>query len=271
MPYKIVFIDFDGTLFSREKTISPNDVKVLQNFGKQGIVRVIATGRSYFSIRKVIPEDFPIDFVILSTGAGIIDWRSKRLIKSFVIKQKIVQELIHTFVQKNESFFVHDPLPNNHYFYFYTASNLNPDFQRRLNLYAKFARPLAQRPDDLPASQFLLIETDFNKIQRLVNGHLDDLNLVKATSPLDGKSFWLEIFDKRVSKGKAAQWLCEYLKIPQQKTVAIGNDYNDVDLLAWVKKSYVVPDAPQELLNNFEILPKEKDSILARLLHQDVE
>ena len=263
--FKILFTDFDGTLFSESKSVSDADVRILRQLGEQGIVRVIATGRSYFSIRKVIPADFPIDFIILSSGAGIMDWPSKRLLKSISIAPELSRRLVHLFIKNDLSFFVHHPFPQNHLFYYFSADNVHADFKRRLKLYADIARPIEQRPNHQSASQFLLIESDSHHIRKLIAPYSARLNLIRATSPLDGKSFWFEIFDAHVSKKQAGEWLCQRLNIAQRYTMAVGNDYNDVDLLGWCAKSFVVTEAPESLRKNFDSVSRQNGSVLEGL------
>jgi hypothetical protein len=36
--------------------------------------------------------------------------------------------------------------------------------------------------------------------------------------------------------------------------MAIGNDYNDLDLLHWAAQSFVVQRSPRELLDQFEVV-----------------
>ncbi len=261
---KILFTDFDGTLFTRKRAISEEDVRILQWLGREGIVRVIATGRSYFSIRKVIPANFPVDYIILSSGAGIMEWPGKQLLKTHVISGRTSDRLIDLFRKHKLSFFVHNPLPDNHHFYYFGAKNVHADFNRRLALYADFAQPLALRPSDQPSSQFLLINTNLSHVRSFIRPYASRLNIIKATSPLDGKSLWVEIFAAGVSKQHAGQWLCHRLNIAQANTLAIGNDYNDVDLLRWCARSYVVPEAPQELLKTFTCVTGN-DSVLRDL------
>ena len=71
--------------------------------------------------------------------------------------------------------------------------------------------------------------------------------MVRTTSPLDGESVWIEIFPNHVSKGTTAAWLAERLGIEPYDTAAVGNDYNDLDLLGWAHRSYVVENAPEDL------------------------
>jgi hydroxymethylpyrimidine pyrophosphatase-like HAD family hydrolase len=54
-----------------------------------------------------------------------------------------------------------------------------------------------------------------------------------------------------VSKSRTAAWLAEELKIDKSEIVSVGNDYNDLDLLEWTAKSYVVDNAPADLKDRF--------------------
>ena len=76
-------------------------------------------------------------------------------------------------------------------------------------------------------------------------------SVVKATSPLDGLSLWIEIFAPNVSKSHAVAWLAETLGVHQNNTCAVGNDYNDVDLLHWAGQGFLVANGPPSLQASF--------------------
>ncbi len=262
---KILFSDFDGTLFSKSKSISETDIQILQQMGLLGIVRVIATGRSFFSIRKVIPETFPIDYIILSSGAGIMKWQTKQLLQISSISGELTDALCSLLIKSDMPFFVQNPLPENHVGYYYLNRNQNPDFKRRLNLYRNFMEPIEKRRPGQTASQFILIHRNEQEIKNLLKPFTSHLHLIKATSPLDHKTLWLEIFPSRISKASAAQWLMQYLNIRNEKSLAIGNDFNDLDLLHWASKAYVMPDSPKLLLDRFPVLTLNNGSVLSAL------
>ena len=77
---KIVFTDLDGTLLNSSSQLSPRNRDMLYQLGEQNILRVVATGRSLFSARRVLTMDFPIDYLVFSTGAGIIDWKKQHIL-----------------------------------------------------------------------------------------------------------------------------------------------------------------------------------------------
>ncbi|HDJ32667.1 MAG TPA: HAD-IIB family hydrolase [Bacteroidetes bacterium] len=78
-------------------------------------------------------------------------------------------------------------------------------------------------------------------------GRFEGVRVIRSTSPISGEWFWMEFFHPRVSKGAAAAWLSDHLGIDRERTLALGNDYNDVEMLEWAGHAYIVEDAPEEL------------------------
>jgi hydroxymethylpyrimidine pyrophosphatase-like HAD family hydrolase len=92
---------------------------------------------------------------------------------------------------------------------------------------------------------------------------LPGFNVIQTTSPLDGESTWIEIFPTTVSKSLTAAWLAEELGVDRSRTVAVGNDYNDLDLLEWSASSYVVANAPTDLKSRFPSVASNNDAGVA--------
>lgn len=251
---KIVVTDLDGTLLPSMGEVSQRNYECLLQLKNSNITRVIATGRTLYSALAVLPEDFPIDYLIFSSGAGIMKWDTKELIYSQQIEAKEVLELSKILVDHEIDFMILDPIPNNHQFWYYKSGNKNPDFDRRLNLYKQFSTPIGKIDDSKRnACQILAILP--NKIDWFeeIKSKFDDIKIIRATSPLDHESIWMEIFPLHISKGHGCQWLCDKLKINPKHSFTIGNDYNDIDLLEWGNYSYVVDNAPAELKNKYQV------------------
>ena len=58
MVYSLLATDLDGTLLNRAAQISEGNISALQRCGEQGIVRVAATGRSYYSLVRLPKRRF---------------------------------------------------------------------------------------------------------------------------------------------------------------------------------------------------------------------
>ncbi len=250
----MVVTDLDGTLLHRTHSFSNNDLESLQMLGQEGVLRIIATGRSLYSALRVLPDDIPIDYLVFSSGAGIVKWGSRRIVQKHVMSTREVEQAASLLLQMEMEFMIHDPIPDNHRFHYFCTGHENPDFIRRLEIYREFATP-ADRSNFVyrEACQLVAVEPHDGERSsyREIAGKLDSLSVIRTTSPIDGASTWIEIFPPSVSKSRAAEWLRVKHAIPIERVLAVGNDFNDLDLLNWAAHRYVVGNAPDELKSRF--------------------
>lgn len=252
-PTRMMITDLDGTLLRSDHTVAAADLQTLAALPRQGVLRVLATGRSLFSLRR-IAQPLPLDYAICSTGAGIYDCRCETLLRQTCLTQRQAAAAAGCLEALGLDYCVHDPLPENHRFGFRRGTRFarNPDFDARIALYRHVCGPLASKPET-PASQLLIvIPADHGPaLMARIRRHLPELSVVRTTSPLDHRSWWVEIFPPNVSKGGAAAWLSDRLGIPRRAVMFVGNDYNDADLLEWAAHAYVVANAPADLRTRF--------------------
>ena len=263
---KIIFSDLDGTLLNNQQQVSAEDLRTLKRLGRHNVIRVIATGRSYFSLQKVLPPDFPLDYIILSSGVGIMNWKTKALIRKYEIPSNLVQELSHFLIDQKVDFMVHAALPDNHWFQFFHHNHHNIDFKQRLQLYAPFASPIEEIKNLPAASQFVLIFARADSFSAEIRSALNGVNIIRATSPLDHASVWFELLPAQASKQQAAQFLCRQFKLTAADALALGNDYNDRDLLDWAGRKFVVANAPQVLKTHFPVTVSNNENPLTQIL-----
>jgi len=112
----MIVTDFDGTLFSDSHSFNDKDLATLRHLGEKGILRVIATGRSLFSANKVIPPDFPIDYLVFSSGAGIMEWKSREIISIFSLGRSQIKAASEILISGAFNFMLHKKIPDNHFF-----------------------------------------------------------------------------------------------------------------------------------------------------------
>lgn len=261
MEKQIFITDFDGTLLRDDKTISREDIRTLKKLRQKKIITAIATGRSVYSFEKALAvlgmaqgeNSLPIDYVIFSTGAGIMEFPGGRAFYQKALPASDIGKITRYFDQEKFDYMVHKSIPDTRYFFYKSHGSHNPDFQARIALYKKFALPLEKGHEYCdPATEVLAVipggaGSDLETIRK----QLSSFSVIHATSPLDHKSSWIEVFHNDVSKARAASRLINMLGIAKKNVVSVGNDYNDQDLLAWSGKGFVVENAPVTLRQRF--------------------
>ena len=241
--------DLDGTLLDTHSRLSARNHAALVALGAAGVLRVVATGRSLYSARKVLASDVPIDYLVFSTGIGTLRWPEGEWLSSYRFGERELRHAVEVLEAADLDYAVHCAPPDNHYFFYRASGAPNADFERRRAHYRDFARPW--RMDllsGLSASQLLVIEAESRPSALApLREALPALSVVRTTSPLDHRSRWIEIFPGPVSKSQAAERIRRRHGVARHRVNAIGNDYNDADLLAWAARAHVVGNAPEDL------------------------
>lgn len=249
-PAKLCVTDLDGTLLDSQSRISSTNRQTLERLGEQGVLRVLATGRSLWSMQRVIKDDDPFDYAIFSTGAGIMDWRSKELIYHKNLLQNEIHSVYEHLESLNLDYMIHAKVPDSHHLH-YRAKRELPDFWQRLSFYDGFAKELqpAALFEFREATQFLAIaEAGSEALYYDLQQKLEPLTVIRCTSPLDFATLWIEIYAEGVNKGSALEYLLNRYGVSFANAMVIGNDYNDIDMLELVPNSYVPSNSAPELL-----------------------
>ncbi len=254
---RLLASDLDGTLLSAAG-FHPDDLAALNRLGDDGVVRVIATGRNLHFAREALAADFPIDYLVFASGAGIARWPDGALLRQHSLAARESRQLIDLFNRAGINFMLHQQIPDEHHFYFQQNCPDCGDFTRRLAMHRRWGTPLAEAPAlEIPLTQALAfipaVESRFNEIASA----LPQLKVIRTSSPFGSDEIWIEIFPAEVSKGAAVEWLCSEHQIGRDQTVGIGNDYNDIDLLESTARSFIITTAPEKLHHRFTPVPAE--------------
>jgi len=263
--------DFDGTLLCSDGTLSQRNLDALESLSRRGIRTAVATGRSLYSFINSPGVDLPVDYIIFTTGAGVVTQSDHKLLYQLNLSSEAVKQTLDFLKKSTLDFMLHHPVPENHKFVFRRINPNNTDFESRIKRYRQFGQPLAgiDSHDFGEASQFLAVVPHNKTRQSLseVRIGLPGLSVVRSTSPLDHKSTWIELFHPAVSKGRTAAWLASELHVNPADTMAIGNDYNDLDLLEWAAFSCVVENAPVDLKCRFQQVASNNNGGVAEAIN----
>jgi len=257
---KAVFVDFDGTLGNDKREVSETDRNSLKQLGNAGVLRAVATGRSLWASLLVLEPDFPIDYIVFSSGSGIYDFNKKEIIHKVDLPQNKAVEIATELLNCNLDFKLIKPIPNNEYFTYYASSNPSADILFRKEKYAKFELPFVPIHEFGETGQVLAIFPPNGNTFEKLEQKFDNVSVIRATSPLDGKSIWAEFFEHGISKAYGANFICQLHSILPHETMAVGNDFNDIDLLEFTPNRFVTENAAPELKRNYTNVKSNNES-----------
>ncbi|NPA35251.1 MAG: HAD family phosphatase [Chlorobi bacterium] len=259
---ELLATDLDGTILLRDCIgYRRNDVEALEEAGRKGIIRVIATGRTLKSAKDVIPAGFPVDYLVFSSGAGVYDWKNEKILQVKHLGAEKTNRIVPLLKNNELNFTLHWPIPDNHCFYYAQAKKSHNDFDRFITYNEKYAHSLNEEVPEKDYTQVLAFLPDVETYERIAS-KVDDVKTVRATSPIDGKSVWMEFFCENVSKAEGIRYVCEIENVNEDNVAVVGNDFNDLDMLNAFKNSFVVADAPLLLKEKFSVTVPAADAPL---------
>lgn len=270
----MLVVDLDGTLLRSDGGFAADDLKALRTLGERGILRVIATGRSPFSYRRALGDRIlPVDYIVFSSGAVTARMPDLEVVVEHALTAEATRTAARVLLEHDLDFMVQAPMPENHRFHWHRGPGCR-DFERRLSLYEGYSSPLPEDAADLgPATQLLAILRSEGGVATAsaIAAQLNAYSMIRATSPLDHHSFWLEIFPQGVSKSSACAALARQHGIEPANVLAIGNDYNDRDVLRWAGTSFVTANAPEDLKAEFPVVAANDHGGVAEAISRWVE
>ncbi|HQQ67510.1 MAG TPA: HAD family hydrolase [Candidatus Cloacimonadota bacterium] len=253
MIQRVCVTDLDGTLLHSQRRISDKNLKTLHTLGEMGITRVLATGRSLWSLRQVIADDTPFDYAIISTGAGIMDWSEQKLIHCANIHQPEICKVFGVLEELDLDYMIHRGVPDTHLMDYREKQGCS-DFWKRIEYHRDFARELDPGKIDQyeEVTLFLAIADQMrDDIYPRMKECLAPLTVIKTTSAINLRSQWIEVLGQDVNKGCALNLLLKMLDVPPEACMVIGNDFNDLDMLDLVPHSYAPNNSSPYLLERY--------------------
>ena len=245
MPYRLIAVDLDNTLLDDDSQISVRNKKAIRKAVNKGVKFVIATGRMFktslpFMQELKLNNDFPI---INYHGALIKSSGSHKILLHRPLPNKLAIEVVDA-VEKMEShisLFVNDKL------YIKEENEVSSYFQAKTSI---SMRPVGQlsmflKQKGINPSKISIICWDgrIDEIETKLNELFGD-----KFSMLQSQPFFLEITDRKATKGQALSWLTAKEGIRAEEVIAFGDGFNDLDMVEFAGLGVAVANARPEVL-----------------------
>ena len=233
--------DIDGTLNDKSFRLPENNKLAIENYVKNGGYFTLCSGRNLQSLAlhyKKLGIKTPAIFM---NGAGIYDFCEEKILDFTPITKKgeeIILDIFSSFKSVELTVFGINEiyLATRNCFYGYIVCK-----------HDKLKYRLCKKVSDLPTGvwgkvSFFGTKGTIRKIQNLINTEYFSLFDCFLTSP-----FTLEVVHKGVNKGNGVLKLAQILNINIENTAAIGDYYNDVDMLKVVAHPACCGQAPDDI------------------------
>jgi Cof subfamily protein (haloacid dehalogenase superfamily) len=248
---RLLGVDIDGTLLNPEFQISPADMAALRRARAAGVEVVVVTGRRHtFALPIVQQLGFDL-WVISSNGAITRSLAGETFHRDLLpvdtcrrlcaTMQEFRGNTVLTFDQETKGAIVLEHM-----------NELSASIQRWLEKNLQFIEFVIPIEDSLTRNP---VQAMFcgsilrmqEALARLSASNLDEDITVLRTEYEARDLSMVDVLNQGCSKGHALQRWAHHRGIPREEVMAIGDNYNDIEMLAFAGVPFIMGNAAEEL------------------------
>ncbi len=241
MKTKLICSDVDSTLVDDYKKLSPKNREAIRKAVlEEGMHFAIISGRIAPSVRRYMDE-IGITGVVPSLGGCLIEDWDGTIIEENVVDGRLaikINDLIKAmdclcFAYHHNDWYIDPGHPD----WIKSEADATDTIGVVEDLTGLFSR--------INPNKLLGVHSDTDKVKRL-----SDAILERYSNEVDcflSSPMYLEIVPKGVNKGTAVDALCRHYGIERSNVLAIGDYYNDIDMLKIVGVPVTVRNAPDDI------------------------
>lgn len=250
MNYRLVAIDFDGTLLTPESRISEDTLQALCQVHEHGAVLMFCTGRTLHKAEEVT-QGIPFEFLLaLHNGAVIVRVPQKEVLVQHSLSSEQA-EIALSFLQNHEFHPTVYTLAGEEYRLYYEPFSVNEGTERFLRTKQSILYPCDDITISLDHGPIHIVAADQPaRIQSALaelQDHLPQATLLASGGFYGGEYWFLEILSGNASKSQAIQTIADQHGIEREEVLAIGDNYNDLDMLTYAGLGIAMANAPEEI------------------------
>jgi hypothetical protein len=234
---KLIAADMDGTLLTDKKELPPDFYDILSKLKERGIRFVIASGRSYSSLKITFGgKDISPDF-ICDNGAYVVV--GGKLVSMSILPAASVKEMLELCLSLEGTTPV---LCGVHGTYFERSSDEFFNEVSKFYLNYTCVEDIRTVEDDI----FKIAVCDTLDPQKNSHPAMSEKFGEDFTVAVTGKC-WMDVMNKGINKGAALQKIQQEYGITKAETMAFGDYFNDKELLLAAEESFVMENAHPDM------------------------
>jgi Cof subfamily protein (haloacid dehalogenase superfamily) len=268
---RLLAIDIDGTLLNPEFQISAADMSALRRAHKEGVEVVVVTGRRHTFALPIV-QQLGFDLWVISSNGAV----TRSLAGETFHRDLLPAGTCHRLCQSMREF------RGNTVLTFDTEAKgaivlehmkeLNVSIQRWLekNLqYIDFVIPIENSLTHDPVQAMFCgpIGRMQQALAAIKASNLDNqITVLRTEYPVRDLSI-VDVLNQGCSKGHALERWANYRSIPREQVMAIGDNYNDIEMLAFAGLPFIMGNAAEELRRNgwTVTLPNDQSGVAAAI------
>ena len=252
MSYRLIALDIDGTIRSRDRPISDKTRESIERVKQAGATVTLATGRTYWSAVRSSAELAITNPIASFQGAQVSDPTTHRV----MWHQPLTAAMARMALDALQEWSVEIVAYHKDEVYVSEMTRFAEGYRERNLISVELVDDLLHLVD---WNLTRLMAAADEEVIRDLNDHLnrtigDDLYITRSLPN------FCEILNPAGGKEKALSWICDYLGIDHSETLVFGNGYNDVRMLEWAALGVAVGDAVEEVKEVADIISPDLEN-----------
>jgi Cof subfamily protein (haloacid dehalogenase superfamily) len=270
-PIRLLGVDIDGTLLNPEFQISPADMAAIRRADAEGVEVVVVTGRRHtFALPIVQRLGFDL-WIISSNGAITRSLAGETFHRDLLPVDTCRRLCLHMQEFRGNTVLTFDTEAKGAIVLEH-MDELNASIQRWLekNLqFIDFVVPIEDSLTSDPVQAMFCgpIPRMQQALAALAASNLDnDITVLRTEYEARDLSI-VDVLNQGCSKGHALERWAGYRGIPRKEVMAIGDNYNDIEMLAFAGVPFIMGNAAPELRRDgwTVTLPNDQNGVAAAI------
>ncbi len=220
-PY-VIFLDIDGTVLYKGE-VSEEDKRAIRKAQRAGHQVWINTGRSYCYVPELLKKELEVDGIIAGLGADIR--MGEEQLYSKILPMSLL-DWISDFLQD----------------YCYLFEGEEQMYQHGENFHGRYVKiqsevPFSKQYPDAKISKMCIFDNPPQQVIEEMKRHFFYFAFPTYN----------ELGVKGQNKSTGMEWVMNYLELPMERSIAIGDSLNDLDMLKAAGISVAMGNAPDEV------------------------
>lgn len=241
--YKAVFLDMDGTLLRTDHTVSEPTKETIKKIMNKGIPVVLVSARPLDAILPTCRDIGGLDYPVVSLNGSYIVEQGLPIFQAAIdltTTTRLAEEIrpfkatVAYYLQRT--------------WYAETDDSWTQHEQKIMDVKIGI-HPIAELIAEWSAKKIgpnkLMVMSDPASIA-LTEAHLKDIH-GDTLNIYTSKPTYLEIMEPQASKSKAIQFLIERWNIDRTEVIAIGDNFNDREMIKFAGMGIAMGNAPDEI------------------------
>jgi Cof subfamily protein (haloacid dehalogenase superfamily) len=248
---RLLAADIDGTLLNSQLEISGPDMAALRRAHAEGVEIILVTGRRH-TFALPIAEQLGFDLWIISSNGAVTRSLSGETFHRDLLPLETCRKFCQTMREFRGNTVLTFDTNDKGAIVLEHMQELNASIQRWLekNLqYIDFVIPIEDSLVTDPVQAMLCgpIPRMHEALRILANcGFEDEITVLRTEYPVRHLSI-VDILNQACSKGHALERWVKHRGLAREQVMAIGDNYNDVEMLAFAGQPFIMGNASEDL------------------------